>query len=216
MGRGNDMKTFADYQNSAGYADPTAYQAINNIMKEPEYKRGDIVFVRDYRHTTGSEQDAVRPAVIVSNDKGNFFAPIVEVVFLTTQEKKPLPTHTTVMCKIPSTALCEQITTVSKERISEYIRTCTKAEMQAIDRCMRISLELAEKSAVDDCIREKLTEYEKLEEKGLIAVIECNCKDCKHWVNGPGCSENVKICEYGNYYIGAKGFCYFAERKEGH
>lgn len=207
--------TFADYQNSAGYADPTAYQAINNIMKEPEYKRGDIVFVRDYRHTTGSEQDAVRPAVIVSNDKGNFFAPIVEVVFLTTQEKKPLPTHTTVMCKIPSTALCEQITTVSKERISEYIRTCTKAEMQAIDRCLKISLELTEKSAVDDCIREKLTEYEQLEEKGLIAVIECNCKECKHWVNGSGCSENVKICEYGNYYIGSKGFCYFAERKEG-
>ena len=208
--------TFEDYQNSAWYADPTAYQAINNIMKEPEYKRGDIVFVRDYRHTTGSEQDAVRPAVIVSNDKGNFFAPIVEVVFLTTQEKKPLPTHTTVMCKIPSTALCEQITTVSKERISEYIRTCTKAEMQAIDRCMRISLELTEKSAVDDCIREKLTEYEQLEEKGLIAVIECNCKDCKHWVNGSGCTDNVKICERGNYYTGAKGFCYFAERKEGH
>jgi len=208
--------TYAEYTNSAGYADPTAYSAINNIMREPEYKRGDIVFVRDYRHTTGSEQDAVRPAVIVSNDKGNFFAPIVEVVFLTTQEKKPLPTHTTVMCKVPSTALCEQISTVSKERITEYIRSCTDKEMQAIDRCMKISLGLTAEAVVEDYIREKLTEYELMVEKGLIVAIECNCEDCKHWVNGSGCTDNVKICEWGNYYVGANAFCYFGERKEGH
>lgn len=208
--------TYADYKNGAGYADPTAYQAINNIMKEPEYKRGDVIFVRDYRQTAGSEQDAVRPAVIVSNDTGNLFAPIVEVVFLTTQEKKPLPTHTTVMCKVPSTALCEQITTVSKERITEYIRTCTEKELQAIDRCIKISLGLTEKPVVEDYIREKLTEYEQLEEKGLIVCIECNCKDCKHWISGSGCTDNVKICEWGNYYTGANAFCYFGERKEGH
>lgn len=136
--------TYAEYTNSAGYADPTAYLAINN-MKKPEYKRGDIVFVRDYQKKTGSEQDAVRPAVIVSNDIGNEHSPIVEVVFLTTKKKKPLPTHTTVMCETPSTALCEQITTVSKERISEYIRTCTSEEMQAIEQCMRISLGITKK-----------------------------------------------------------------------
>ena len=209
--------TYADYKNHAGYADPTAYSAINNIMKEPEYKRGDVVFVRDYRKTTGSEQDAVRPAVIVSNDKGNLFAPVVEVVFLTTQEKKTLPTHTTVLGKIPSTALCEQITTVSKERITEYIRSCTKEEMQAIDRCIKISLGLTEQPVVEDYIREKLTEYEQLIEKGLIVAIECNCEDCKHWKGGYSeCTDNVKVCEWGNYYTGAKAYCYFAERKEGH
>jgi len=133
-----------DYKNSAGYADPTAYHAIKNI-KEPDYYRGDIVFVRDYQKKIGSEQEAVRPAVIVSNDIGNDYAPIVEVVFLTTKKKKPLPTHTTVMCEVPSTALCEQITTISKERISEYIRTCTSKEMQAIEQCMRISLGITKK-----------------------------------------------------------------------
>lgn len=136
--------TYADYKNSAGYADPTAYQAIKN-MKEPDYKRGDIVFCCDNRETTGNEQNRQRYAVIVSNDTGNFFSQVVEVVFLTTQEKKPLPTHTTVMCKVPSTALCEQITTISKERISEYIRTCANEEMQAIERCMRISLGITKK-----------------------------------------------------------------------
>ena len=206
-----------DYKNSAGYADPTAYQAINNIMREPEYKRGDVVFVRDYRQTTGSEQNAFRPAVIVSNDKANLFSPVVEVVFLTTQEKKPLPTHTTVLCKIPSTALCEQITTVSKERITEYIRSCTKKELQAIDRCIKISLGLTAEPVIDDSSLKKLTEYEQLEEKGLIACIVCNCVDCKHWKDGySGCTDNVKVCEWGNYYVGAKGFCVFGERKAGH
>ena len=215
MGRGNDMKTYADYQNGAGYADPTAYQAINNIMREPEYKRGDVVFVRDYRQTIGSEQDAARPAVIVSNDKANLFSPVVEVVFLTTQEKKPLPTHTTVLCKVPSTALCEQITTISKERITGYIRTCTKTEMQAIDRCIKISLGITENPVAGDASR-KLAEYKQLEEKGLIACIVCNCKDCEHWKDGyKDCTENVKVCELGNYYVGEKGFCYFAKRKEG-
>lgn len=205
--------TYADNKNHAGYADPTAYQAINNIMREPEYKRGDVVFVRDYRQTIGSEQDAVRPAVIVSNDKANLFAPVVEVVFLTTQEKKPLPTHTTVLCKVPSTALCEQITTISKERITEYIRTCTKTEIQAIDRCIKISLGITEDSVASDDSR-KLAEYKQLEEKGLIACIVCNCKDCKHWKDGySGCTENVKVCEWGNYYTTSKGFCVFAERK---
>lgn len=207
--------TFEDYKNPTGYADPTAYSAINSIMKEPEYKRGDIVFVYDTRNITGSEQSTMRPAVIVSNDKGNLFAPVVEVVFLTTKNKNPLPTHATILCKIPSAALCEQITTVSKERISEYIRTCTEAEMQAIDRCIKISLGITDNPVASDVSR-KLAEYKQLEEKGLIACIVCNCKDCKHWKDGyQGCSENVKVCEWGNYYIRANGFCYFAERKEG-
>ena len=34
-----------------------------------------------------------RPAVIISNDIGNNAGPVLEIVYLTTQEKKPLPTH---------------------------------------------------------------------------------------------------------------------------
>lgn len=204
--------TYDDYKNQHGCADPTAYKAISNISRQwSEYYRGDIVFVRDNRLKTGSEQEAKRPAVIVSNDIGNKFAPIVEVVFLTTQEKKPLPTHATVMCKVPSTALCEQITTVSKERIVDYIKACTVEEMQEIDRCISISLGL---SPLADSERQKLTEYEQMEAKGLIACVQCTCRDCKHWVDShSGCTENVKVCEWGNYYVGAKGFCVFAERK---
>ena len=41
-------------------------------------KRGDIFYVVGGM-ATGSEQNADRPAVIVSNDLGNRYAPIVEL-----------------------------------------------------------------------------------------------------------------------------------------
>ena len=59
---------------------------------EEELKRGDIYFVVGGA-AVGSEQTANRPAVVVSNDIGNKFAPIVEVVYLTTRKKAGLPTH---------------------------------------------------------------------------------------------------------------------------
>lgn len=84
---------------------------------------------------------AGRPAIIVSNDTGNENAEIVEVVYLTTQPKKDLPTHVSIRStKYKSTALCEQITTVAKKRIGEYCGTCTEAEMEMVENAMLISL----------------------------------------------------------------------------
>lgn len=109
-----------------------------------EVCRGDIFEVRNFARVNGCEQTANRPAVIVSNDTGNHFSSMCEVVYLTTQEKKPLPTHVEVLARVPSTALCEQITSVSQERLCDYIRSCSEEEMQAIDRALMISLGLNE------------------------------------------------------------------------
>lgn len=102
--------------------------------------RGDIFYVHKGGKVTGSEQYPERPAVIVSNNIGNSNSSIVEVVFLTSQEKNPLPTHTKVFCNVPSIALCEQINTVSKERLGSFIRACSEKEMAAIDKAIMISL----------------------------------------------------------------------------
>ena len=79
-----------------------------------EIYRGDIYYIMPFYTVTGSEQRTGRPGVVVSNDINNRHSPNVEIVFLTSQEKKPLPTHVPVMCRVPSTALCENIQTVSK------------------------------------------------------------------------------------------------------
>lgn len=104
-----------------------------------EYSRGDVVFVSKGKYV-GCEQGGERPAVIVSNNTGNHFSDCVEIVYLTSAAKKDMPTHVDVICKCMSTALCEQIYTISKERITEFIRTCTKDEMQKIDEALLISL----------------------------------------------------------------------------
>ena len=102
-------------------------------------RRGQIYYVtKGYTH--GSEQEAGRPAIIVSNDCCNKTSDVVEVVYLTTKEKNELPTHVSIICKTPSTALCEQIHSVYKERVGSYITTCTEDEMKAIDKALCVSL----------------------------------------------------------------------------
>ena len=70
----------------------------------------------------GSEQHADRPAVVVSNNKNNENSNVVEVVYMTTQPKTDLPTHVTIRStgRI-STVLCEQVYSVSTERVGTYI-----------------------------------------------------------------------------------------------
>lgn len=104
-------------------------------------KRGEIYFIKSAPRT-GSEQSGDRPAVIVSNDASNATAPVVEVVWLTSAAKKWLPTHCRVRCRIPSIALCEQVTTVSKTRLTERVRRCSRHEMAKINKCLKVSLGL--------------------------------------------------------------------------
>lgn len=98
-----------------------------------EIKRGDIWYVSKDNYT-GCEQAAGRPAIIVSNEKNNACAETVEVVYLTTQPKKDLPTHVLIRSsERESTALCEQITTVSVDRLLGYKGHLTPAEMTNVE-----------------------------------------------------------------------------------
>ena len=56
------------------------------------------------------------------------------------KDKKPMPTHVGILCKIPSTALCETIYTVTKDRLGDFVRSCTDKEMAEINRGMLCSL----------------------------------------------------------------------------
>lgn len=107
-------------------------------------KRGEIYYIKSNYAETGFEQRADRPAVIVSNDKCNEHSGVLEVVFLTTKPKKPLPTHVLVKedPARPSTVLCEQITSVDVGRFSDYIGTLTEEEMLEVDKALAVSLGL--------------------------------------------------------------------------
>lgn len=105
-------------------------------------KRGDIHYILEGT-VTGSEQRAGRPAIIVSNDTCNVKSEVVEVVFLTTRPKSNMPTHITIRsAPHMSTAICEQITSVSKERLGDFVGACTESEMAQVDVALRYSLAL--------------------------------------------------------------------------
>ena len=109
-----------------------------------DIKRGEMFYIsRGGASYNGSEQHSDRPAVVVSNDKNNENSNVVEIVYMTTQPKKDLPTHVTMRStgKI-STVLCEQVYSVSTERIGSYIGQCTDKEMEEIDIALMISLQL--------------------------------------------------------------------------
>lgn len=112
-----------------------------------EIHRGDVFWIADTQTEVGSEYTKTRPAVIVSNEANNRYSANLEIVWLTTANKKPLPTHVT-LYSAPrvSVALCECVTTISKERLREYYCTLTSEEMAHIDRAIRISLGLPEPS----------------------------------------------------------------------
>lgn len=117
---------------------------ITTLPKD-DVKRGEIYYISRGGYNTGSEQQAGRPGVIVSNDKNNKNSQTLEVVYLTTQPKNELPTHCTIRSTgRVSTVLCEQIHTVAVERIGKYIGVCTAQEMQNIDIGLMISIGLGD------------------------------------------------------------------------
>lgn len=114
---------------------------MSYYMNNDRVKRGEIYYIAHAKcYSTDPSNAAGRPGVIVSSDELNRHSDSVEVVYLTSQEKKPMPTHTEVLCKTPSTALCETIYTIHKDRLGDFVRCCTDAEMEGINAAMLCSL----------------------------------------------------------------------------
>lgn len=120
-----------------------------------EIKRGDCFYIESLFNEVGSEQKSGRPAIIVSNEKNNLNSETVEVVYLTTRDKGNLPTHVTIYsASRESTALCEQVTSVSTSRIGKFMSHLTKEEMTQVDIALLISLDLTIDQGPREIIKE--------------------------------------------------------------
>lgn len=108
-----------------------------------DIKRGDIWYIGlpDDEQPTGSVQHSGRPAIIVSNDNCNKYSSVLEVVYLTTRKKKWLPTHVLITSSSkPSIALCEQIDSVTIDKLLRHDGHCTDYEMRHINKALAVSL----------------------------------------------------------------------------
>ena len=111
-------------------------------------RRGDIYYA-DLRPVIGSEQGGVRPVLVIQNDIGNKHSPTVICAAITSKmNKAKLPTHVelnTRRCAMvrDSVILLEQLRTIDKQRLKEYVCHIDSAMMQKVDKALRISLEIA-------------------------------------------------------------------------
>lgn len=49
----------------------------------------------------------------------------------------------------------------------------------------------------------------------ITVKVKCRCRDYKYWRNkGSSGSDDIKVCFLAGYYVGANGFCVYAEKKE--
>ncbi len=111
-----------------------------------EIKRGEMYFA-DLSPAIGSEQDGYRPVLILQNAVGNRHRPTVVVAAITGKPKKMnMPTH----CYIPagngldnpSVVMLEQLRTIDKRRLDDYIGRLDKTTMKGIDRALAVSMGL--------------------------------------------------------------------------
>lgn len=117
------------------------------MKKTDVVKRGDVWWC-DFSGGVGSEQSDLRPSVIVSNSLCNTYSSVVTVIPLTTAAKTHLPCHVllnrgdcTGLDK-PSTALCEQVRTVDKERIKDRVGYVKSRSMKCINEALATQLSL--------------------------------------------------------------------------
>ena len=111
-----------------------------------QIKRGEMYYA-DLSPVIGSEQAGVRPVLVIQNDTGNRHSPTVVVAAITGKGKKiALPTHYPIPIgnglEIPSQALLEQVRTIDKSRLRQYIGRLDETTMKGIGRALAVSMGL--------------------------------------------------------------------------
>ena len=94
-------------------------------MQKKEIQRGDL-FYYDFGKREGSVQSGERPVMVIQADNFNANAPTIIVAAVTAvMKKKYLPSHIILGedfgLKKPSMVLLEQIQTVNKDELTDYI-----------------------------------------------------------------------------------------------
>ncbi len=112
-----------------------------------QIRRGDIYYA-DLSPVVGSEQGGIRPVLIIQNDIGNKHSPTVICAAITSKmNKAKLPTHIEVDAKRyqivkNSVVLLEQIRTIDKQRLKEFVCHVDKELMRKVNEALKVSLEL--------------------------------------------------------------------------
>ncbi len=112
------------------------------------FRRGELYWV-DWSPGRGSESSGTRPALVVQRDAGNL-APTYPntVVVAVSSQGHEIPLHVRLRptrengLKNVSWVKCEQVFTVSKDRLRGRLGRVTPADMHEVERAMALNLDL--------------------------------------------------------------------------
>ena len=115
-------------------------------MTKQRFRRGDIWTVH-LEPVVGSEQGEARPALIIQNDIGNLYSPVLIVAALTSGENARYDVQVEVQAPEGglhhnSIVLLNQIRTIDKQRVGRYWGRLSAQTMQQVARAIEISLGL--------------------------------------------------------------------------
>ena len=92
----------------------------------------------------GGEIQKTRPAVVVSNDAANTALDRLQVVPITSQTARVYPSEALVRLRgEPRKAMADQLNTASRKRLVGYLGKLSAADMEQVDRAIRLQLALS-------------------------------------------------------------------------
>lgn len=121
---------------------------VNESVQRPPHapSRGDVWMV-DLSLTRGREQAGMRPAMVLSVDKFNHGPADLLIVLPITKTQRQIPTH--VLVPIGEAGLtfdsyikCEDIRSISKDRLVRYMGAVTPRRIESVQTWVRVLLGL--------------------------------------------------------------------------
>ena len=164
-------------------------------MGKKEVQRGEI-YHADLNPVFGSEQGGYRPVLIIQNNRGNRHSPTVIIAAITSRPKTKLPTHVLIRgiegLEKESFVLLEQIRTLDKLRLEDYVGKLNREQMMKVDKALRSS-----------------TGIKKLDKP----ILMCLCPVCskEHFIIRADQVQQIKeVCMFCN---SRKGYDYLIRKK---
>ena len=122
---------------------------VNSVPFERVVKRGQMYYIHKrppFKESRELDPKGGRPAIIVSRDEDKFMSGTVNVVYLTSEHNIQFLRDTQFKLtggKVArSVAKCEQIDTVDKQCLGDYIGDCNAEELDLLNKALCLSLNI--------------------------------------------------------------------------